>query len=156
VHRWPELRTTSACAVVYLLELTRGTTVESVRIVSSSRSVVASSLDTIPGCVAVALIDTTTGRVVAECARADRLATSRAGDVYGALAGGQVGRLHGVMVGNAAAARQVIVKTPRHVHLYDRVGPLVLVAVCTASTAHGIGAMLAAFRITCRAMQEVE
>jgi hypothetical protein len=107
---------------------------------------VAMSLGTIPGCIAVGLIDDTDRRVLAAWSEA-RVDLDLALDVFDQLAADTVVGALDLLAPNAGAPRDLIVIAGGHVHLYDRLrGGLCFVAICRVSA--NLISMIAAFRIS--------
>jgi hypothetical protein len=108
--------------------------------------VVAMSLGTIPGCIAVGLIDDTDRRVLAAWSEA-RVDLDLALDVFDQLAEDTVVGALALLAPNAGAPRDLIVIAGGHVHFYDRLHDgLCFVAICKLSA--NIVSMIAAYRIS--------
>jgi hypothetical protein len=108
--------------------------------------VVAMSLGTIPGCVAVGLVDGNDRRILASWSKA-RIDLELAVAVCEDLIGAAIAEAAEILLPGAAAPRQMVMVVGNNVHLFDRLdGGLCFVAVCR-NTAN-LTSMLAAFRIS--------
>jgi hypothetical protein len=108
--------------------------------------VVAMALGTIPGCIAVGLIDDTDRRVLAAWSEA-RVDLDLAIDVFDQLAADTVVDAVNLLAPDAGSPRDLIVIAGGHVHLYDRLRDgLCFVAICRLTA--NLVSMIAAFRIS--------
>jgi hypothetical protein len=107
---------------------------------------VAMSLGTIPGCVAVGLVDEVDRKVLAAWCDT-RVDLELAVDVFEQLVGDTVVSTVALLAPDAGAPRDLIVVAGGHVHLFDRVSErLCFVAVCRVTG--NLTSMVAAFRIS--------
>ena len=108
--------------------------------------VVAMSLGTIPGCVAVGLVDGNDRRILASWSKA-RIDLELAVAVCEDLIATAVANAAAILLPGAAPPRQMVMVVGNNIHLFDRLDDgLCFVAVCR-NTAN-LTSMLAAFRIS--------